>query len=377
MNSSEQRARRLVEHSGEHPVISLYLDLDPDTFATPPARASQIRSLIDEGTRTVENDQQLGHEDRAGLRADLKRIEEFLHSPEAPFQGARALAVFCSSADGLFEAVQLSRPVTGRLLIGRSPYVEPLLEGAQRRRWLVALVSRGSAQLWAGSPGRLRQQERLQDGVHGQHDQGGWSQARYERSVEKEVEDHLRQFAEAVERRWRAERFDRLALGGPQEIVPRFQELLSQDLLAHLASERVRVDLSSAGQADVLEAVERVAEEDERRTEREALDRMDEGVAGAGRATRGLKDTVLALNERRVEQLLIDPGLAGQGRRCPTCGLLMSGQEESCPADGTPTTELDLREAVVEAALIQDAEVTVIRHHEDLRQAGIGALLRF
>jgi hypothetical protein len=57
---------------------------------------------------------------------------------------------------------------------------------------------------------------------------------------------------------------------------------------------------------------------------------------------------------------------------------LLASAEDRCPADGTPLEPVeDLREAVVEAALIQDAEVSVVRHHEDLRQPGIGALLRF
>jgi peptide chain release factor subunit 1 len=378
VTSSVKQARRLIEHSGGHPVISLYLDLDPERYATAPARSSQIRSLIDQGNRMVEDDRELEHRDKTALREDLKRIEEFLDSDEAPFKGARALAVFCSTADGLFESVQLDQPVPGRVRISHSPYVEPLLDGAQQRRWLVALVSRASAYLLTGSPGRLRERERLDEDVHSQHDQGGWSQARYERSVDKEVEDHLRHFAEAVQERWRTERFDRVALGGPQEIVPRFQALLDQEVQAHVIPERVEVDLSSAGEADIRQAVEQLVEEDDRRTEREALDRLAEGVAGAGRAAQGKEDTLAALNERRVEHLLIDPGFEGQGQRCPGCGLLLASAEDRCPADGTPLEPVeDLREAVVEAALIQDAEVSVVRHHEDLRQPGIGALLRF
>jgi peptide chain release factor subunit 1 len=378
VSSALKQARRLIEHSGGHPVVSLYLDLDPERFATPPARASQVRSLIDEGRRAVEHNHELEHGQRVALREDLKRIESFLDSSEAPFQGARALAVFCSSAERLFESVQLSQPAPGRVLIGRSPYVEPLLDGAQERRWLVGLVSRRTAHLLAGRPDSLRERERLRENVHGQHDQGGWSQARYERGVDKDVEEHLRHFADVVARRWRAERFDRLALGGPHEIVARFQGLLDEEVQAHLAQRRIDIDLSSAGEAELREAVERVVEEDDRLTEREDLDRLSEGAGGAGRAARGVADTLAALNERRVERLLIDPGFDRPGQRCPVCGLLLSDSEDRCPADGSPLEDLEhLREAAVEAALLQDAAVTVIHHHEDLRQPGIGALLRF
>jgi len=50
-----------------------------------------------------------------------------------------------------------------------------------------------------------------------------------------------------------------------------------------------------------------------------------------------------------------------------------------CPADGGPIEELEhLREAVIEAALAQGADVMVVRHYPDLGPLqGIGALLRF
>ena len=50
-----------------------------------------------------------------------------------------------------------------------------------------------------------------------------------------------------------------------------------------------------------------------------------------------------------------------------------------CPADGSPMQEVEhLREAAIEAALAQGAEVMVIRHYPDLGPLqGIGALLRF
>lgn len=375
-----QQARRLVERSNGHPVVSLYLDLDPERFATAPARSSQISSLIDQASRDVAADTSLSHDDRAALRADLQRVRSFLNSSEAPYKGARALAVFCSTPGDLFDALPLSKPVAGRVVIGSGAYIEPMLAALQQRRWLVALVNRRSARLLAGSPDHLRERARVEDNVHGQHDQGGWSQSRYERSVEKDVEDHLRNFAEIVERRWRSERFDRLAVGGPRETLPRFQERLSDDARSRMAPVTVDIDLSDATEAHIQEAVERVVVEDERSEERHVLDRLLEGVDGGGRAARGVPDTLTALGERRVSCLLLEPGFDGTAGRCPRCGLLVAdGDGGRCPVDGTETEPVEhLREGVVEAALAQDAEVRVVRHHDDLqRLGGIGALLRY
>lgn len=373
------QARRLIEFKPGHPVISLYMDLDPERFATPPARASQIRSLVDQAHRELEALPGLSHDERVALRADVQRIDEFLGSPQAPFKGARALAVFCSGRVELFEVLPLLRPTEARVVIGPSPFVEPLVAALQSRRWLVALVNRRDGRVLEGPADGLEEELRLDEFVRGRHEQGGWSQANYERSIEKDTDDHLRRVAEAVNQRWRAGRFHRLAVGGPTEIVPRLESHLAGDVRPYLIPERVAVDLSSATDEQIRAAVARLVVEDEKRSEREALDRLEAGIGSGGRAAGGPYDTLAALNERRVETLLLEPALHRRGARCPACGMLLLDPADRCPADGSETEQIEhLREAAVETALAQGAEVMVIRHYPDLGPLqGIGALLRF
>lgn len=332
MNTVVQAARRLVQHRPGHRVISLYLDLDPERFATAPARSAQIRSLTDEAAKELDGMDGLGHAERVGLREDLDRVRDFLLSGEPPVRGARALAVFCSGRGDLFETIRLPRPVPGRVVIDAAPYVEPMLAAAVRREWLVLLVNRRQARVFTGPADAVVERQEAFDDTRGQHDQGGWSQSRYERSIEKEVDEHLRATAEIVERRWRRDGFDRLAVGGPPEIVPRLEGLLSGDVRTRLVPERLEVDVATTGESALRDALSALAEADERRSE-----------------------------------------------RCPSCGLLVVGGDGRCPADGTELEPVEhLREATVEAALAQDAEVVVVRHHPDLGPfRGIGAVLRF
>jgi hypothetical protein len=371
--------RRVIEHRTGHPIISLYLDLDPERFATPPARAAQIRSLIDQATRELDAANGLSHDELIGLRNDLQRIDGYLSSREPPFQGAGALGVFCAGQDDLFEVIQLPRPTPGRVVIGRSAFVEPLVALMQQRRWLVALVSRNVGRVLGGPVDRLEEHANFDEYVHGQHDQGGWSQARYERSYEKDTDDHLRRVAEAVNQRWRSERFHRVALGGPVEIVPRIESQLAPEVRANLAPGRIEVDLSSANDDELRSALSKLVVEDEKQLEREALDRLAAGVGSGGRGVGGPEHTLEALNERRVQTLLLEPGFDRRGARCVSCGMLLLESDGRCPADGGPLQPLEhLREGVIEAALAQGADVMVIREYPDLGPLqGIGAILRF
>jgi peptide chain release factor subunit 1 len=133
-------------------MVSLYLDLDPEEFAIPKARDSQVHSLIDGATREVDADDTLDHEDRIGLRDDLARLRAYLTSDEPPFEDARALAVFASGRDELFEVIRILQPVDGRVVIGAAPYIEPLVHAAEARRWCVALVSEQNARVFTGTP---------------------------------------------------------------------------------------------------------------------------------------------------------------------------------------------------------------------------------
>ncbi len=59
--------RQLAELRLERPVVlSLYLNLDPSEFATPPARKTAIRSLVDDAERRLRDQDGLSHDDRSG-----------------------------------------------------------------------------------------------------------------------------------------------------------------------------------------------------------------------------------------------------------------------------------------------------------------------
>ena len=369
----------LAEHRSGHRVVSLYFDLDPARFATPPARASQTRSLIDGAHKHLEHTDDLDHEELVSLRSDLERIDTYLSSDEPPFGGARALAVFCCGRDDLFEVLQLPRTTEGRVSIELTPYIEPLVVATAGRRWAVVLVSRRVARLLTGTESGLTERERLTDDVRGRHGQGGPSQANYQRSIEKDTDDHLRRAAEEAFRSWQREPFDRLAIGGPEEIASRLEKLLHGDLRGLLVERHVDVDVATANEEQVEAALQGLAEDDDTRVEREALDQLAAGIGTGGRAVGGPADTVEALNERRVGSLLLGQDFDQPAARCPSCGLLVLESGGRCPIDGTELEHIDhLREAAVEAAVAQDADVMIVSHYPDLGPfAGIGALLRF
>jgi peptide subunit release factor 1 (eRF1) len=195
--------------------ISFYLNLEPTEFATPPARASAIRSLLDEGEKKVKEFED-GHADRA-LRADFQRARDFF-SGELPTDGARGLAVFLSGETDLFEVIRLPRPVQSEVVISDSPFIEPLVDLVSGS-WCILLCNRRTARILRGSRDRVEEVSRVtSEDVSSQADAGGWSQARYERGQDEEAHRHLKRVADLLHRRFRRASFDHLLVGSPEEL---------------------------------------------------------------------------------------------------------------------------------------------------------------
>jgi peptide chain release factor subunit 1 len=362
--------RSLAELRLDRPVVlSLYLNLDPSQFATPPARKSSIRSLVDEAERLVrERTEGLSHQDKTALQASLERATAFLEN-DLPTDGAHALAVFASEPNALFEALKLPRSVPNRVAIGHSP----LVRLARHERWCVALVNRRDARIFRGSPDDLREIEQIHDDVSGQHDQGGWSQARYQRGIEKEKDDHLKDTCDALMRHFKRQPFERLIVGGPREVVTDFEQKLHHYLQERLAG-RIDVDVEQSNADQVLDAARPLIEKLDQQREREALERLGE------RGACGIEDVLPPLNERRVELLILDEQFGGvTGVQCLECGWL--GLEgDRCPADGSETVQLeDLTEAMIELSVQQSADLLAVHHERETleRYGGAAALLRF
>src|SRR3954468_20587748 len=94
-------------------VLSFYVDLDPMTFGTLPARRTEVTSLTDDMSRHL-RDSELPHSVRVTAREDLERARTTLNDTVADVDGAQALALFvCGPAD-LFELLRLPGPVDMR-----------------------------------------------------------------------------------------------------------------------------------------------------------------------------------------------------------------------------------------------------------------------
>src|ERR1700754_2499052 len=110
---TSERLRQLADLKPDNArVLSLFLNLDPRDLATPPARASEVRSVLDQADKAVKEAAEvdgLGHEKIKALREDLDRARAFFDSGWDA-KGAHGLAVYLAGPAGLFDVLKLPRP---------------------------------------------------------------------------------------------------------------------------------------------------------------------------------------------------------------------------------------------------------------------------
>jgi peptide chain release factor subunit 1 len=357
--------------------ISLYLDLDPSVTPTPGDAVTRLHSLLDEGAKgDGANRRDMTHDQRIGLRADFERIRSY-YASEFERDGARGLAIFSSGLDNIWRALPLTEAVPDVVKVGRTLYLAPLVplvgrgEGA-----LVVVVGRERGHFYRLRGGRLEDLADHTEEQPGRHDQGGWSQARYQRHIETKVREHLQEVAEALGRIVRRLRNVQVIVISSEETRAEFEELLSHDTAAAVIGWTSAE--AHAAPAELLKLAVPVLDRYRAEKETELVVRWEEEMGRSGRASSGWEATLEAASEGRVELLLFQQGVDHDAFRCPQCGRVAVGGGK-CPLDGTsmePSSNgLDL---AVHQTLLHGGRVWAVRQRHDLEPVGgIGALLRY
>ncbi len=357
--------------------ISLYLDLDPSESPTAEAVDTRSNALLDAVSRWESaNLSELTRGQKEGMRADLDRLRVFFDD-EFSREGSHGFALFCDGLDNAWHTLALSDRVPDLSLVDFEFYLAPLVPLVGRDDGvLVAFVGRERGDLYRLRAGRLEEIVEHHDDTPGRHDQGGWSQARYQRHIDKLVQDHLRDVAELLDQRVRRLHGARVVLVASEETRAEFEEELSHEVKNALIG-WTSAD-AHAGPSELYEAVEPLVERWRAEQESELAERWQEAAGRNGRAAAGWPQTLEAASDGRVDVLLYEEGVDRHAWRCPKCGRL-SAEPEPCPLDGIEMEENDHGlDLAVHRTLANGGKVSAFSTRHDLKPVeGIGALLRY
>jgi peptide subunit release factor 1 (eRF1) len=355
--------RALAERDGpERAFLSVYLS-SPDAVGQLQQRFKHARAFL------------------ADQPAELQHFEESLKLAEPHFERAfseTSRVVFASWAADYVEAFDLPLALPDLVRVDSSPYIRPLAElEDEYEDFAVVVVDNRTAQIYRIDAAVLQAARRVRGDVKNRVKKGGWSQQRYARRREKELERYATDVAETLAELHRERPFERLVLLGQDEAMRAVEAALPTDMRERLVGEQA-IDMGE-GEAAVERAALALFFEEERASEERLWEQIREGYLSGGLGVTGATRVLEAAKQGRVEVALIDREAEIEGSRCRDCGHLAHGLPQTCYACGSKDLfAVDLINELVELLAQTSAETDFTDPSEALTEVGhVAALLRY
>jgi peptide subunit release factor 1 (eRF1) len=298
----EPLARLVAFEPTSFPVLSVYLNTQPDQHGRTPDAAPYLHREFKALARTWAP----SSPERESFDRDVERIVSYATDKVDP--AANGVAIFaCWGAEEFFEAIQLTTPVSeNRVYAYNQPHLYHLARlDEQYPRYAAVLTDTNTARIFIFGLGQVIDAEEVKGKKVHRVKVGGWSQSRYQRRAVNAHQEHAKEVVERLSQIVREDKISHIILAGDQVVIPLLQEQLPQEMVSMV--EVMKLDLHASEQ-DVLTATLAKLQEQEAITAAEKVDRLMQQNRARGLAVVGPQETLEALTNGQVEELLISGG---------------------------------------------------------------------
>jgi peptide chain release factor subunit 1 len=363
---SENDLRELLDFNTTDPVLSIYLNTDPSE-GNADTHKLRLRSMIKE----------------LNLTKDVEEIERYFNI-EYNWAG-RGVAIFSCNANNFFRVYPLAVPVRNLIHISDRPSVKPLAALMDNYGgYGVVLVDKQGARLFFFHMGELREQEgvlgeivkRTKHGSGGSAVPGRRGESAASRAVEEIVERNMKDSVDFAIHFFESNHVRRILVGGTDENVKLFCSLLPKAWQS-LVMGTFPMSMT-ATHGDVRNRALEIGIQVEHEREKRLVERLVTQAAKNSGAVAGLEKTLAAVNEGRVQILVLSEGFRKNAFRCKSTGWLTTHPEDTCTGEEDVEKVYDVVDLVVNQVMRSGGEVEVIMATEEMDKAGsIGAILRY
>jgi peptide chain release factor subunit 1 len=370
---SRRELLRLTALRSEDGILSAYLKLDPRLGYDRAQHMAKFKGALKRFAREAGDPWLLSVAEREKARV-LGFLE--LWQPHG-----RSLVVFSAQPANIWEVVHLDVLLPTFVTVDRTASTGLLAQVLDEYpRFAVAVVQRDHANVYLTEQRSAEALTEISSDVPGRHDEGGWSQARFQRHIEFHFGRHLARLVDQLEELHRDHPFKQLVIGGGEDTVAELLKALPADLAERVIG-TIRVDFKHETEAQVLHRAGVLREGEERRSERELVDRIAGAAESGGQGVVGIEGTLQAVLDGRVHLLAVAEGVATEGAECLSCGYLAAKEFLECPACGAEGEPVpDVVDRAIEKAYLAGAQVDVVLGEARewlLARGGLGAVLRY
>jgi peptide chain release factor subunit 1 len=369
----ERLDRILNFDGGALPIVSAYIAVPPTPGDAHHVAVTKADSLLHE--IRAKDDRTMDHDARLSLREDIANIKAVV---DLAANIPETLAIVSCSRAGMLEVVRLPRAVRDRIVVDETPWVRPLVAMLDEyRRCFAVLVDRESAHAWELYLGQLRDAGPLpRSSTARRAGLQEVNQRRAPHKAETYERRYLRLLTDALEELLAGDRNAVLALGGHEDELARFRELLPRALQERLAG-TFTVDHSAVTLGAIEEQAGAVLERYELDQQRRRVADVFEAAAAGGHGAVGLDACLWAASVAAVQTLYVQEGAICPGVVCDRSRwLALTG--ECCPVCGAETRQTpDVINELTEAVIEEGGSVSHVRAETELAERLAACALRF
>jgi peptide chain release factor subunit 1 len=289
-------------------------------------------------------------------------------------KGEKGRVIFASAARDFLQVFRLSVSLEPMVVLDSSPFLLPLARlKDDYQDYALLLLDSQEARLFVIRSDILEEKKKLSIDLMNKHKKGGWSQMRYNRLRSGAIKSFLTAVVEDLQGRLDLDEIKGLVVAGPGVAKGQLAEMLPIDWKDRLLGV-VDISMQTPG-GDLVKLGGQLARE-ERSMQLHLAERLKEAVLKGKPSAYGLVDVGRALEEGRVNHLLLFSGSALPQMICKKCHFAHL-EGETCPTCGGQMQAMSL-ERLYEQAERTGAEVALVEDDEFLEaMGGVGALLRY
>lgn len=309
------------------------------------------------------------------FEATMKQIKSLLEENPTDAEG---VCVFACAVLDFVRGYPLEMPVPNLLRVGPSPYIRPLAElQDEYTTFAVVACDNHAARLYLVTNETAELEDRIKGDIKNHVRKGGWSQKRYSRRRDNQLNHYAKEIAQTLADIVRTEALQRVLLIGSSETMQEIEDQLSPDVAEKVLAKEA-FDLHR-GTDEIVERAYEMYFDEERDEEQRLWESIKNEYRGGDLAAFGPKEVLEALKVGRAEAVIVTRDAKIKGIRCRDCEQSAAGEMEQCPScQSTSVFSVDLVEVLTENAELTSARTEYSDEIAGLTEVGhVAALLRY
>ena len=359
----------------DYPFLSLYLNTKWEDEKQRGRVRLFVKNELKEAQKSIKDEERI----KKSLQTDSEKIQRYIEGliHRAYDERFKGIAIFACSGIDAFIIYRSSISFQNQFTISSKPSLRQLVQISDENKSAIAvMVDTDRAKIFEMSLGEIHSESQIESYVPGRHEQGGWSQMRFQRHIREHMHQHHKGVAEQLIKLFDEETCENIVLIGQEHTLATFRALLPERV-----REKIKGDLSAEFGEESSRLAQKVVEylhEEYFKEKDTIIEELIETALARGAAAVGLRDTIEAINRGQVHRLVIDRELKRQGWQCIKCLALGEITALRCPFCNSTIETVDLAEEMIRSVINRDGEVDMIRDHPELsKYEGVGAMLRF